>query len=119
MYTQTREMPALDELVLDPRDLNTREVVIDAGDLARGSVLGAKTATGNYILSLSAAGDGSEVPSVVLAEDVDASTDPKRATVYVECRGVDEAKLVFGTGHDADSVRGPLAQRGIYLEVSV
>ena len=71
-------------------------------------MLGKITASGNYILSLAAAGDGSETSAVVLAEDVDASSDPKRATVIVECAGVDKDKLVVGTGHDADSVVEPL-----------
>jgi len=94
------------------------EAVIAAGTLVRGSVLGKVTASGNYILSASAAGDGSETPSLILAEDVDASSDPKRAAVIAGgC--VNEDELIFGTGHDADSVRAALRDVGIILTKSV
>ena len=99
-------------------DIKVIEVVIAAGNLVRGSVLGKVTASGNYLLSLSAAGDGSEVPSMILAEDVDASSDPKRAAAIAGgC--VNEDELTFGTGHDADSVRDALRDVGIILTKSV
>ncbi|WP_296201485.1 head decoration protein [uncultured Hyphomicrobium sp.] len=84
--------------------------------LKRGSVLGRVSASGALILSLAAAGDGSNTPFAVLLEDVDTTLEsgPTVRTVAVE-GFFNETALVFGTGHTADTVRAPLRDRGIYL----
>lgn len=88
--------------------------VLTGQTLAAGSVLGIVTASGKLKLSLSAATDGSEVPFAVLIEDLDTTGGDKVFPVAVEGYFNEEA-LVFGTGHDADSVRVALRDRGIYL----
>ena len=71
---------------------------------------------GHLVLSLAAAVDGSEVPMAILGEDLDTTGGARLFQVYVE-GAFNEGALVFGTGHDADSVRIPLRDRGIYLDV--
>jgi hypothetical protein len=105
-----------DELIAGRFCLVTDEVVIASGqNLVRGSVIGKVTASNKFILSLSAAVDGSQTPVVILADDVDATGGDKRALVY-RTGEFNEAALTFGTGHDADSVRAPLRDAGIHLK---
>lgn len=99
-------------------EVKSIEVVVTGGNYVRGSVLGKITSSGNYTLSASAAGNGSETPSMVLAEDVDATSNPKRAAA-IAAGCVNEDELIFGTGHTADSVRAPLRDVGIVLTKSV
>lgn len=82
--------------------------------LALGSVLGAVTATGKLVLSDAAATDGSEVPFAILIEALDTTGGDKVMDVAVEGY-FNETALVYGGGHDANSVRLPLRDRGIYL----
>ena len=92
----------------------TKKVTIDTGVLVRGSVLGKITASGKYILSLSAAGDGSQTPDLVLLEDVDATSADKEA-MALEVGHVDETALTLGTGHTVASIREGLRAKGIHL----
>ena len=81
----------------------------------RGEVLGKITASGKFIKSLAAAEDGSEVPSTILAESVDASGGDKTAAVYLSGE-FNEAALVLGAGHTVASIRWGLRALGIYLK---
>ncbi len=73
-------------------------------DLPRGAVLGIVTASGKYVLSASAAGDGSQVPNAILAFDVPASAGADvPAAAYFMGEFVAE-KLSFGAGHTAATV---------------
>jgi hypothetical protein len=100
------------------RDTHTLKVTIDAGNLARGTLLGQVTTGGKYIQSLSAASDGSEVPCAILLHPVDASSADQEAIVadagYFAAEGV-----VFGTGHTLASTRSALAARGIFIDESI
>lgn len=86
--------------------------------LVAGSVLGAITAAGpdfgKLVLSTAAAVNGSQIPFAILAEDLDTTSGDKEYSVYVEGM-FNEAALVFGAGHDANTVRVPLRNAGIYL----
>lgn len=65
-------------------------------------------------LSLAAAVDGSQTPVMVLAEDTDASAGDTPTLAYV--RGdLNPRALIYGTGHNADTVAEPLRARGITL----
>lgn len=95
--------------------IRTLDVTIASGqNLTRGALLGKITASGKYVLSLAAAADGSEVPSAILAEDVDASAGDKQGIVYVS-GDFNENAITYGTGHTADSVRAGLRDLNIYL----
>lgn len=101
------------ELALPGKDPVLAPFKIAAGTYARGSVLGLVSASGALVLSLSAAGDGSQTPFAVLLEDL-VLTEAAVHTVAVE-GFFNENALVYGTGHTADTVRPALRDRGIYL----
>lgn len=103
------------DIIADPKNLFARAVTLASGqNLVRGAVLGKITAGGNYTLSLSAAGDGSQTPVAVLAQDMDASGGAKTVQVYL--RGDFKAsKLTYGTAHTKATVFEGLAARGIAL----
>lgn len=94
----------------------TESVVIasGAGALARGTLLGKVTASGKYVVSTSAASDGSQNPVAVLAEDIDA-TDADVTTVGYLSGEFNTAAMTFGTGHTAASVKAALRDLNIYL----
>ena len=105
----------LDGLLIGEHPVTSRQITLLTGqNLARGAVLGKITATGKYILSLSAAVDGSEVPDAVLAEATDATAADVATPAYFT-GGFDESKLVLGTAHTAASIKEGLRTKGIHL----
>ena len=74
--------------------------------------------SGEYTLSLAAAVDGSQDPEAVLADAVDASGGAKEGPIY-EAGTFNDARVTFGTGHTADSVRAALRDKGIHLKKAV
>ena len=105
-------------IALPGKDTQLTSIPIAAGQtLQAGSVMGIVTATGEAVLSLAAASDGSERPYAILMEDLDTSLG---AQSYPLASGgvFNELALVFGAGHTADTVRIPLRDRGIYLNVA-
>ena len=105
----------LDGLLIGEHPVTSRQITLLTGqNLARGAVLGKITATGKYILSLSAAVDGSEVPDAILAETTDATAADVATPAYFT-GGFDESKLVLGTAHTAASIREALRGKGIHL----
>ncbi|MBI3452942.1 MAG: head decoration protein [Rhodospirillales bacterium] len=74
--------------------------------------------SGKYRLSVAAALDGSQYPSAVLVEAVDASAGDRDALVYLSGEFADAA-ITFAAGHTADSVRTALRLLGIHLATSL
>lgn len=108
-----------DELVADGNGLVTSEgVITGSAAFVRGTVMGRITADGNFLVSLSAAIDGSEVPDCILAEDVDATAADKTGALYKSGKFV-ESSLTIGTAHTADTIRQGLRERGIFLHKAV
>ncbi|MBL8518193.1 MAG: head decoration protein [Betaproteobacteria bacterium] len=105
-----------DRLIAGPADLIlTRQITLISGqNLTRGAVLGKITASGKYNLSLSAAGDGSQTPDAILAEDCNASGGDKVTIAYFKGR-FNEDRLTFGTAHTAASTQEGLRAKGIDL----
>lgn len=94
--------------------LSKKVTLLSGQNLTRGALLGKITANGKYLLSLAAAGDGSEVPDAVLAEDADASAGDIEALVFY--RGdFNQNAMTFGGGHTAATVREGLRSKGISL----
>ena len=81
----------------------------------RGEVLGQITASGKYIKSLSAAGDGSQVPTAILAETVDTTGGDKPAIVYLTGEFNEDA-ILLGAGHTVASIRNGLRALCIFLK---
>ncbi|EFO33910.1 conserved hypothetical protein [Roseibium sp. TrichSKD4] len=94
-----------------------RKVTILSGqELERGSVLGRITDSDKYQLTASAAADGSQVPSLVLAVDVDASGGDVVAPAYASGEFAAD-QLKFGADHDADSVEAAFRIAGLPIFV--
>lgn len=74
--------------------------------------------SGKYKLSAAAATDGSQEPTVVLADAVDATGGDKLAWVYVAGE-FNSAAMTFGTGHTAASTKDRLRIRNIFLKSAV
>jgi hypothetical protein len=108
-----------DQLIAGRFQLVTDTVTIVAGQvLARGAVLGKITASGKLTLSTTAANDGSQVPSVILADAVDASGGDKAAGVYLTGE-FNASKLILGAGHTVASIKDTLRDAGIFLKTAV
>jgi hypothetical protein len=98
--------------------LLTRDVVLDTGNLAVGAVLGRITTGGKYILSASAASDGSQVPAAILMEAADATAAD--VTVKAAFMGeFDSALCSFGAGHTVASVDASFASTGRPIKLTV
>ena len=114
-YTKTEQPLDPNDLIIPSKDLYSDDVTILTGqNLIRGALLGKVTASSKYVLSLSAAGDGSEVPVAVLARDTDATAADVGSPVY-KAGGFAKQRMTIGTGHTFDSVKDDLAARGIFL----
>ncbi len=105
-----------DQLIAGPFQLVTDTVTLKSGEkLKRGAVLGKIAASGKYILAASTAGDGSQTPSAILADDVDASGSDTLAGVYLAGEFNPNA-LIFGAGVTAATAKDALRDAGIYLK---
>ena len=108
-----------DQLIAGRFQLVTDTVTVVAGQvLARGAVLGKITASSKFTLSTAAANDGSQVPSVILADAVDASGGDKAAGVYLTGE-FNAGKLILGAGHTVASIKDTLRDAGIFLKTAV
>jgi hypothetical protein len=93
----------------------TRKVIVGTGaNLFAGAVLGKITATGKYILSASAAVDGSQVPEAILAEDAPAASADFQA-VAIFTGEINELAVTLGAGHTLASIRDGLRNKSIFL----
>ena len=108
-----------DRLIGGDQKLITRDITLTdistTGALTRGTVLGMITASGKYGISLTASVDGSQTPRAILVKDADPSGGDITASIYDEGE-FNQDTLVYGTGHDADSVREDLRAVGIHLK---
>lgn len=98
-----------------PRITRLETIVSGAGDLAAGTVLGKITASGKLTPVDDAAGDGSQAPHCVLAEDADASAADAEAVVYYSGE-FNENALVFGGDDTIADHRDALRDLGIFAK---
>lgn len=122
-FAQVGDSPLADDLIgSNAAGILARKYPVKEGEAAfvRGTVLGID-GSGNVLKSLSAAGDGSQTPFGIAAEDADASDSPPLDTeVNVYVRGTfNEHALTIGTAHTIASIREGLRDKGIYLETPV
>ncbi len=117
-YTQENFSP--DTLIADPRLVVTEGVTIAAGQtLSRGAVLGQITASGDYVLSISTAADGSQTPVAILADAVN-STAGAVSNVPIYVMGEFDANAVtLGSGITLAAATTDLALKGIFLRSAV
>jgi hypothetical protein len=111
-----------DRLIGGDQKLITRDITLTdigtTGALTRGTVLGKVTADGKYGISLTASADGSQTPRAILVKDADPGGGDVTASIYDEGE-FNQDTLVYGTGHDADSVREDLRAVSIHLKEPV
>jgi len=107
-----------DQLIAGGFPLITEMAVLDTGVVVRGHVLGKVTATGKLIISLAAAGDGSQTPYAIALEGADATGGDKNIVVALSGE-FNEDKLTLGAGHTLASIRDGLRDKGIYLKAPV
>lgn len=111
-----QEATQLTKNILADGDYTTRKVTILSGQtIVAGHVLGKIAASGKYIISLSAAGDGSNTPDFIAATDVDASGGDKEAIVY-ETGTVVGSALTLGAAHTIASIREGLRVKGLVID---
>lgn len=112
----TQETPYQVDGLIAGGTYTTRKVTILSGEtVVRGEVLGKITASGKYLGSASAAGDGSETPDFIALHDVDASSGDTEAIV-LETGQVVGSALTIGTGHTVASIREGLRDKGILID---
>ncbi len=112
-FASSSEAP--DRLIAGEFPLKTEQITLISGqDLSRGAVLGKITSGGKYNLSLSAAGDGSQTPDAILAQDTDASGADVATIAYFRGEFNDD-ELTVGTGHTVASIKEGLRAKGIWL----
>jgi len=113
----TEGTSVVDNLHAGDFPIRGRKVTLVAGTYKRGTLLGAVTADGKYKTSASAATDGSEKPSAILAEDLVLAADAD-AMVYIS-GDFNQNAMTFGAGHTPASVREALRDLNIYLHKPV
>lgn len=84
-------------------------------NLKRGSLLGQITTGEEFVLSLSAAVDGSETPVAVLLDDVDATAAATECLVLKKGFVADKG-LILGAGHTIESVKAGLSALGLEID---
>ncbi len=110
---------APNDLLVSDVPVVTRNITVASGqNLKRGAVIGNITASDKYILSASAAADGSQTPGLVLATDCDASAGDVIAAAYAG-GAFDSTKLILGAGHTAATVEAAFRKEGSPLYVRV
>lgn len=103
-----------DELVVSVEQSGLRTFGQGHGIVARGTVLGAVTATGHLVPSDTSKTDGSEVPYAVSAEDIDTTAADADGVAYLAAT-LNQNSLVYGPGHSAATVFDPLRRVDIHL----
>lgn len=105
-----------DNLLAGDFPIVTGTVTIASGQvLPRGAVLGTVTATGKHLLCDTAAVDGSQDPTHILAEDVDASLADVEGISYLTGE-FNEEQISLGGATVAADVRSALRALAIFLQ---
>lgn len=108
-----------DQLIAGTHQLVTDTVTVASGQVvARGAVLGMITASGKYTLALSASADGSQNPSVIAADNIDASAGDVLGGVYIAGEFNGNA-LVLGAGITLAAAKTAFRPLSIYVKAAV
>jgi hypothetical protein len=109
-----------DQLIAgDLKRVTDSVTIVSSAALTRGAVLGIVTASGKYKLAASAAGDGSQTPVAILAQDTDASGgDVVGAPIYLMGEFNANA-LSLGVGTTLAAAKTALRAVGIFIKTPV
>ena len=115
VYTEEIES---NPIVLSDWRADDNGVLVAGTNYVEGMVLGRVTSAGadkgKYKHSLSAATDGSQVPSAILLDDVDATASNSNGPILLGGK-VDKNLLILGAGHTLDSIETGLRDMNIYF----
>lgn len=115
VYTEKIES---NPIVLSDWRADGNGVLVAGTNYTEGMVLGKVTSAGadlgKYKLSASASTDGSQVPSAILLDDVDATDSALNAPILLGGK-VDKNLLILGAGHTLDSIETGLRDMNIYF----
>ena len=110
-----------DQLFAGPFQPVSEQITVLSGQgvIARGTVLGKVTASGKYIKCVSTAVDGSQTPSAIAADTIDATSADAPAVVIDERALVSHNGLTWGTSiNDATKRAAAIAQlRAVHIKV--
>lgn len=89
--------------------------ITGAAALKRGAVLGKVTATGAYRLAVGTAGDGSQAPCAVLADDADATAADVTAGVILMAE-VNANRLIIDPSLTLAAVKAAFRSLGLFVK---
>lgn len=104
-----------DQLVSGPLQLVTDTgIITGAKAYKRGTVMGVITASGKYQISVKTATDGSEIPTAILVDDVDATAGDVNGGVYLmgEFNG---HRMILDASWTLDTVKIALRPSSIFV----
>ena len=108
-----------DQLIAGTHKLVTDTVTVLSGQvIQRGAVLGMITASGKYVLALSASADGSQNPVAIAADTIDASAADALGAIYLAGE-FDGSAMTLGTGITLAAAKAALRPLSIYVKTSV
>jgi hypothetical protein len=90
---------------------------LETGKLSRGTVLGRITESGNLVLSVKTASDGSQNPVAILVDYADASAGPVGVGVYLAGEYT-TSHVIFDPSWTAEKIKLALRDKGIFLKNS-
>jgi hypothetical protein len=118
-----RDEPGFVPLFYGDGDAQTKKIVLTAGSLKRGALLGRVGTTNNYVLATAAAADGSQTPAnfVILAVDTDATAGARETICYFSSdQPFNERALTLGAGIVLDTpTRDILQGRGLTFKAGI
>ncbi|MDE1478633.1 head decoration protein [Xenorhabdus bovienii] len=108
-----------DQLISGPLQIVTESVTIaKAGILKRGTVLGVIKATGEYVVSKKGAEDGSQIPSAILVDNVDATENSVSGGVYLMGE-FNQNRIIYDESWTLSELTAGLRKFSIFLRDSV
>lgn len=108
-----------DQLIANNLQLVTDTVMVSGtAPLVRGTVLGQVTASGEYVLSLKTASDGSEKPCAILVDYVDPTNGAVSAGIY-QMGMFNQNRLTFDASWTLPALKDALRPLSIFLRDSL
>lgn len=127
-FGQNPFVPGMTQATFIPDQLvsGNLQVVTDNGTILtgagavykRGTILGVITASGKYTKSVATATNGSQVPSAILADDVDATVADVNAGVYLMGE-FNQNRIIFDASWTVVTLKAALRPLAIFLRDSV
>lgn len=108
-----------DQLIANNLQLVTDTVTVSGtAPLVRGTVLGQVTASGEYVLSVKTAGDGSETPCAILVDYVDPANGAVSAGIY-QMGMFNQNRITFDASWTVPELKDALRPLSIFLRDSL